>query len=186
MEEIIEEQKLLDIPPSNGKYTWSNKRTGKQNIKERLDKILIHENIAVAFTVVKSKIVHASASNHKPVVLTLGRLENQRPLPFINNKIWDSKEDFGKQIIESWKTNVTGSPHYVWETKLKNLRLHLKSWARENTLKEKANKIELQRKMDNISKEKKANKNVRKIMHKKKEIFLELYKQNWEEEEERR
>ena len=38
LEEIMEQHKLIDIPPSNGKYTWSNKRIGKNNIKERLDR----------------------------------------------------------------------------------------------------------------------------------------------------
>jgi len=127
LEELIEEHKLLDITPSNGKCTWSNKRTGIHNIKQRLDRILIQENIAAAFSIVKTKIVHASASDHKPVVLTLDRLENQGPIPFKYNKLWDSKEDFDKKIRESWKNNVIGSPHYVWETKLKILRFLLKA-----------------------------------------------------------
>ena len=33
LEEIIEDYKLIDISPSNGKYTWNNKRIGKNNIK---------------------------------------------------------------------------------------------------------------------------------------------------------
>ena len=49
LEELIKEHKLFDIPPSNGKYTWSNKKTGTHNIKERLDRILIQENIAATF-----------------------------------------------------------------------------------------------------------------------------------------
>jgi len=41
LEEIMEQHKLIDIPPNNGKYTWTNRRIGKSNIKERLDRILI-------------------------------------------------------------------------------------------------------------------------------------------------
>lgn len=37
LEEIMEQHNLIDILPSNGKYTWSNKRVGKSNIKERLN-----------------------------------------------------------------------------------------------------------------------------------------------------
>lgn len=37
LETIIETHKLIDIPPNNGKFTWSNKRAGIHNIKERLD-----------------------------------------------------------------------------------------------------------------------------------------------------
>jgi len=61
LEEIMEQHKLIDIPPSNGKYTWSNKIIGKSNINERLDRILVQENIVVDFTSVKSKIIHTTA-----------------------------------------------------------------------------------------------------------------------------
>jgi len=30
IENIMESYNLLDIPPNNGKYTWSNKRIGKK------------------------------------------------------------------------------------------------------------------------------------------------------------
>lgn len=53
LEEIMEQYSLLDIPPNNEKYTWNNKRVGKSNIKERLDRILIQENIAVVYISIK-------------------------------------------------------------------------------------------------------------------------------------
>lgn len=109
-EEIMEQHNLIDIPPSNGMCTWINKRIGKNNIKERLDRILIHKSIAATFTLVKRNIVHTIASNHKPMVLSLGTLENQGLLPLRYNSIWDSKEEFGKQNKDSWKKCVTGSP----------------------------------------------------------------------------
>ena len=151
-----------------------------------MDIILIHENIATAYTLLKIKIVHKSASDHKPVVLTMGKLENQGPLPFKYNPIWDSKEDFGKLIKDSWKKSVTGSPQYVWETKLKNLRMHLKNWARENYLQDKARKVELQKKMDNLCKEKENKEESKKDQIQEKEIYMEIYKQNRQQEEESR
>lgn len=35
---------LTDIVPSNGKYTWMNRRTGLSNIAERLDRFLISDD----------------------------------------------------------------------------------------------------------------------------------------------
>lgn len=81
-------------------------------------------------------------------------MENQGPLPFRYNPNWDSNEEFRNQIKEGWSKSITGSPHYVWETKLKNLRMNLKIWARENDIRNKARKIELQKGMDIIQKEK--------------------------------
>eukprot|EP00253_Pinus_taeda_P011568 PITA_11568 len=117
LEEIIEAQKLRDIPPCNGKFTWSNKRARTQNIKERLDRILIQESIATGFSSIKRNIVHATAFDHKPVVLILDRLENYGPIPFKYNKNWDSEDEFNKIIKDSCEFDVIGSPHFVWESK---------------------------------------------------------------------
>jgi len=69
LEAIMEHHKLIDIPPRNGKYTWSNKRVGKSNIKERLDRILVQENIASGFNSTRAKILHTMTSNHKLVAI---------------------------------------------------------------------------------------------------------------------
>ena len=53
LEEIMEQHNLIYIPPTNEKYTWSNKRVGKRNIKVRLDRILIQENIAAMHNSIK-------------------------------------------------------------------------------------------------------------------------------------
>jgi len=49
LESIIEIHNLLEIPPNNGKCTWDNKRIGQSNIKERLDQILIQDNVIAKF-----------------------------------------------------------------------------------------------------------------------------------------
>eukprot|EP00253_Pinus_taeda_P008823 PITA_08823 len=142
---IIETHNLIDIPPNNGKFTWRNKRVGIHNIKERLDRILIHERIVSGFSSVKSKIVHTSASDHKPVVLILDNGRNLGPLPFKHSKSWDSKEDVRKLIKDHWMMEVIGSPHYLWETKLKSLRAAIKHWAKENAAMENKKITELLR-----------------------------------------
>lgn len=48
LDTIMKQHNLMDICPNNGKYTWSKKRVGKNNIKERLDRTLIQENIATS------------------------------------------------------------------------------------------------------------------------------------------
>lgn len=98
----MEQNKLIDISPSNGKYTWSNKRVGKRNIKERLDHILVQENIAPSFNSEGSKIIHTMTSDHKPVAIILGKMDNQGPLPFKYNLIWDNNEDFRNLISDAW------------------------------------------------------------------------------------
>jgi len=112
--------------PSNGKYTWSNKRIGKNNIKERLDRFIIQDKFANAFSEIKSKIIHNVASNHKPVALTLRKLENLGPIPFIFSSTWNDNEEVKKITVEVSTKSITGSPNYFLETKLKALRRELK------------------------------------------------------------
>jgi len=64
--------------------------------------------------------------------------------------------------------------------------MHLKIWARENDIRDKARKIDLQKKWTTfIKKKKKQNKEESKQDYlQEKEIFWEIYKQNRKEEEE--
>lgn len=181
LEEIMDQQSLLDIPPNNGKYTWNNKRVGKSDIKERLDRIMIQDNIAALYNSIKSKIIHTTTSDHKLVVIAMGKMENQGPLPFRYNSVWDSSTEINELVKEAWALRISGSPQYIWETKLKNLRSKLKEWARA-----KKKEKELQQKMDSLQAKKESKEESRQDYLKEKEIFWEIYRENRKEEEEAR
>ena len=89
------------------------------------------------------------------------------------------------QITKAWAQRITGSTHYVWETKLKKLRIKLKTWARENETQKKRKK-ELQTKMDSMQKEKKNKEEEKQDYLKEKDIFWEIHRENRKEEEEMR
>lgn len=103
---------------------------------------------------IKSKIIHNIASDHKPVALTLGKLENLGPVPFKFSSTWNNNEEVKKIIAEVWKKPLTGSPIYVWENKLKSRRRELKHWARINQLETQKIKLETIEKIDRIQVEK--------------------------------
>eukprot|EP00253_Pinus_taeda_P035874 PITA_35874 len=86
LEAIIQTHNLVDIPPHNGRFTWSNKRIGSSNMKERLDRILVQERIVARFSNIQSKIILGYFSDHKPVALILDKGKNMGPLPFKYNK----------------------------------------------------------------------------------------------------
>ena len=44
-QELIENLRLVDIESGNGTYTWTNKRSGHQQIAWRLDRFLISETL---------------------------------------------------------------------------------------------------------------------------------------------
>eukprot|EP00253_Pinus_taeda_P032656 PITA_32656 len=186
LETIIQLFNLIDTPLSNGKFTWSNKRTGSQNIKERLDRFLIHERLASNFQAIKSYTVHGSASDHKAVTLSLSKGSNFGPLPFKYNKHWDSYEEFCALVQNQWAKEILGSPHYVWETKLKHLKSAIKQWARELASSERKRRTDLLSEIEIWHKEKEQMQPTTDDIEKEKRMFMELYRQNCIEEEEHR
>lgn len=186
LETIIQQFKLIDPPLTNGKYTWTNRRAGIHNIKERLDRLLVQERVAKIYQTIRSRIVHGTASDHKAVVLSMDKGSNFGPLPFKYNRSWDSHEAFRTLVKEQWLTEVIGSPHFIWESKLKHLRTAIKQWARENASAEMKKKAELHLEMERWHKEKEQMQYTAEDLNKEKELYKELYRQNRMEEEEQR
>eukprot|EP00253_Pinus_taeda_P030717 PITA_30717 len=146
LEAIIQTHNLVDIPPLNGRFTWSNKRIGNNNIKERLDQILVQERIVARFSNIQSKIILGYFSDHKPVALILDKGKNMGPLPF--NKAWDNKEEFRALVKEQWAKEVIGLPHFIWESKIKNLRNVIKRWAKNYAVEESKKRVALQTQLE--------------------------------------
>eukprot|EP00253_Pinus_taeda_P032993 PITA_32993 len=178
LEEIIQTHNLVDIPPKNGRFTWSNKRTGKNNIKERLDRILVQERTVANFPRIQSTIIQGFISDHKPVALQLDKGENMGPLPFKYNKTWDSREDFRNLVKDQWARDILGSPHFIWETKLKLLRTAIKQWARQYAVEQGKQKSDLQAKLNQWSQEKENIQVSEDDQRVENELYKEMYNQN--------
>lgn len=101
----------------------------------------------------------------------MGKFENQGPLPFRYNSISDDNEEFRNQIKEARAPRITGSPQYIWETKLKNMRARLKEWARANEIRREKRKTELQNEMESMQTEKENKEEDKQDYLREKEIF---------------
>jgi len=78
-----------------------------------LDRILIQENIAAVYNSIKSKIIHTIDFDHKPVVIALGKMESQGPLPFKYNSTWESSTKINQLVKITWEPRILGSPQYI-------------------------------------------------------------------------
>jgi hypothetical protein len=78
----------VDINPSKGKFTWSNKRIGLGNIATRMDHFLVHSNILSQDFLISSKIIPFVNFYHKPIFLFLEDSPDYGPLPFIFKPLW--------------------------------------------------------------------------------------------------
>jgi exonuclease III len=130
VEDLMTDWELEDIPPSNGKFTWSNKRLGPGHIAARLDRFLIQSSFLTLGLRASTKVLPHYISDHKPLALSLRPSAALGPIPFKFSPLWLEQGDFLNLVHHSWKDPVTGSPSYVWEEKLRRLKTTLKSWAK--------------------------------------------------------
>jgi ribonuclease HI/exonuclease III len=130
VEDLLLDWDLEDIKPSKGKFTWNNKRTGPGHIAARLDRFLVHSSFLTLGLFASSEILQAYTSDHKPISLSLTLGEKLGPIPFRFCPLWVTSEGFLELVLESWKKSVSGSPFFIWEEKLRRLKVDLKKWAK--------------------------------------------------------
>ena len=67
--EVIEKNGLIDINFSGNPYTWSNRREGLANIKERLDRAFANDRWRLIFPRAAVLNLPSLSSDHSPIVL---------------------------------------------------------------------------------------------------------------------
>jgi hypothetical protein len=78
---------LIDIKPSKGKFTWSNKRSGLGHIADRLD-IFVKCFPVGRLPHPLFSILPWAGSDHRPISLLLSDPKNFGPIPFRFNPLW--------------------------------------------------------------------------------------------------
>eukprot|EP00253_Pinus_taeda_P020349 PITA_20349 len=134
VENLIQQWDLVDFKPVKGEYTWTNNRIGEHHISARLDRFLTSSSIMLNKRIFFSKILLKLTSNHKPILLCLKEEEDLDPLPFRFNPLWAEREGFHDTVQTAWRIEVSGSPSYVWEQKMKNTKKALKEWINKVTI----------------------------------------------------
>jgi ribonuclease HI/exonuclease III len=130
VEDIATAWDLLDIKPTKGRYTWTNKRIGPGHIAARLDRFLVQSSFLVLGLKTTSKILPHSVSDHKPICLEIKKDQVKGPIPFRFSPNWLKDIEFDDIVTKVWASTVQGSASYVWEEKIKRLKYALKSWAK--------------------------------------------------------
>lgn len=93
-EDLMQDWDLLDIKPSSGKYSWSNKRIGPGHIAARLDRFFIQSSYLLLGLEPRIHILANSISYHKPIKLVLLAHLDMGPTPFRFSPIWVKELDF--------------------------------------------------------------------------------------------
>jgi ribonuclease HI/exonuclease III len=147
VEDLMSTWDLMDIKPSKGRYTWTNKRVGPGHIAARLDRFLVQSSFLMLGLIITSDILPNSTSDHKPIALEIKKELNQGPIPFRFNPAWLQHKDFRSIVTKVWTSKINGSAYHVWEEKLKRLKFELKSWAK-NKADPTATRLESQKQLE--------------------------------------
>ena len=134
---------MLDIRLRKGKYTWSNRRVRIGNVATRLDKVgssFLQKDLLPTFYAFPSAV-----SDHKPLALILSLPVNIGPISFRFNLIWLHDVKIMELIQRKQNTHHFRSPSYIWESKLRAMKVALKKWAKEDFEEPTKQKISLQR-----------------------------------------
>eukprot|EP00253_Pinus_taeda_P003795 PITA_03795 len=81
-EDLLQDWDLLDIKPSSGKYTWSNKRVGPGHIATRLDRFFVQSSFLLLGLDASMQILSCSIFDHNPIKLELRDHPDLGPIPF--------------------------------------------------------------------------------------------------------
>jgi exonuclease III len=132
-QELIENLKLVDIENSNGTYTWTNKRSGHQQIACRLDRFLISETLLLEGPLVDSNILPKVGSNHWPVQLWVDTIATPKLKPFRFEKFWLSHPNFQELARHWWSIAETQrrTKMYCFQQKLKHFKQQVRKWNKE-------------------------------------------------------
>ena len=115
---FIQNNNLLDIPPSNGSFTWI-----RGNSKSRLDRLLISHEWLEIYPSFKTTLLNRTLSDHSPILASTSD-KNWGPKPFRFLNAWLSHPNCLKVIKDSW----LATENLPISEKLKAVKTSLKEW----------------------------------------------------------
>lgn len=134
---FVDNNGLMDIPPSQGMYTWSNRRDGYAQIAVRLDRFLLSQEWKLQHFQITSDILPYPESDHYPITLSLTRVANinhyQGKSSFKFERMWLRHPHFLQHLKQWWVSApfVPGSKMYQFAMKMKHIKKQIKQWNRD-------------------------------------------------------
>ena len=121
--EVINNNGLIDIQFLGNPFTWSNKREGLANIKERLDWVFSNDNWRILFPRAVVRHIPASTFDHSPILLLTEGEERNIKRPFKFEKAWTRDKSSFFVVEKAW-----GSPLFKVCNKIKVTKQEFRKW----------------------------------------------------------
>ncbi|XP_042962710.1 uncharacterized protein LOC122296986 [Carya illinoinensis] len=121
---------LLDMPSCGNSLSWCNGHSGRSRHWARLDRCLFNTAALDAFPGANMEYLARTSSDHAPMAVSLENQLIRYGFPsFKFQQMWVSHAQFFDCVSHSWNgDDVGGSPLYMLVTKLKRLKIALRTW----------------------------------------------------------
>ncbi|KAJ6889562.1 hypothetical protein NC652_030338 [Populus alba x Populus x berolinensis] len=129
----IRQSELIQIPYIGPRFTWHNGQHGTHTIQKKLDWIFGNQCLLTTWPGAHSTFQPRHISDHSAMIFNLLPVSCKRQVPFKFLNLWADKDGFMDTVTSSWQTQVTGSPIYIFTTKLRLLKTALKQFHRQHT-----------------------------------------------------
>ncbi|KAK3211771.1 hypothetical protein Dsin_016477 [Dipteronia sinensis] len=131
--QAVEDYDLVDLWFSGPRLTWNNKRDGRLNIQERLDRFLADNQWRDRFLDIRVDHLGFNTSDHRPILLLCSTVTqvHQGPIrAFRFEPFWLKDADFGKVIDADWKETGPSLSVLALRMKLELCATTLGAWSR--------------------------------------------------------
>lgn len=112
-------------------YTWWNERIEEDCILKRLDRIFGNNEFMQEFPTSEVHHLIRQGSDHAPLHMVCkgNQVEIIKPFGFLN--FWINHKKFKEVVQQQWIMNVEGSPFFVVQQKMENLKRTLSNWSKK-------------------------------------------------------
>jgi hypothetical protein len=126
--DFVHSNVLVDLSFVGNRYTWSNHRCGRDNIRERLGRGLANQDWIQIFP--NSLLNHfpTSQSDHCPILLSSAGTYRDLPKPFRFEAFWTRDLSSFSVVTDAWLDSVVGSLALSLSRKWKKTKSALKFW----------------------------------------------------------
>ena len=129
----IQDTELIQVPFIGPKFSWHNGQQGRHTILKKLDWIFCNPSFLSTWPATHSKFLPRDLSDHSAMIMDLNTCKPPPLSPFKFLNIWADREDFMEIVRAAWQNPFLGNPMYCFTTKLRLLKIALRTLHRHNT-----------------------------------------------------
>jgi hypothetical protein len=148
-----------------------------------LDRFLLSSSFLKEAYLPSSRILPWTGSDHRHITLTLSPPRNPGPIPCRFNPFWIPELGFLDIVSDACNCWIQGSPNYIWEQKLKRVKMALKIWVIGNKGKDQEAKESYMREMEESRRSLEERQITHELLLKEQQNFMDYQKLLHKEEE---